>query len=135
MYRNIHVHVLVYVIATRRSGPTVWCKERSTEWRRGIEERMYGEEWWRENLRMSLDTFLTVCNHLRPHIERQVTNFREPISVEVRVAVTVWRLPTNTEYCTISALFGLGLSTVGEIVLGSSIILMLVLCVFVSVCL
>ena len=64
-----------------------------------------------------MDTFLTVCNRLRPHIERQATNFREPISVEVRVAVTVWRLATNTEYRTISALFGLGRSTVGEIVL------------------
>lgn len=107
----------MYVAATRRSGPTVWCKERSTEWRRGIEEGMYGEEWWRENLRMSMDTFLTVCNRLRPHIERQATNYREPISVEVRVAVTVWRLATNTEYRTISALFGLGRSTVCEIVL------------------
>ena len=35
------------------------------------------------------------------------------------MAVTIWRPATNTEYrtCTIAALFGLGRSTVGEIVL------------------
>ena len=58
-----------------------------------------------------------VCNELRPHIERLVTKFREPVSVQVRVAVTVWRLATNTEYRTIAALFGLDRSTVCEIVL------------------
>ena len=37
--------------------------------------------------------------------------------MEARVAVTVWRLATNIEYCTIGALFGLGRSTVGGIVI------------------
>ena len=95
----------------------MWCKERSREWWKSVEAEIYGREWWRENLRMSLETFETVCNHFRPHIERQVTRFREPISVEVRVAVTIWRLAKNTEYQTIAALFGLGRSTVGEIFL------------------
>ena len=59
---------------------------------------------------------LFLCDELRPHIERQVTSFREPVSVEARVAVTVWRLATNVEYRTISELFGLGRSTVAEVV-------------------
>ena len=66
---------------------------------------------------MSRETFQIVCNELRPHLVRKVTNFRDPISVEARVAVTIWRLATNTEYRTIAALFGIGRSTVGEIVL------------------
>ena len=36
--------------------------------------------------------------------------------MEQRVAVTVWKLATNMEYRTLSALFGLGRSTVGKIV-------------------
>jgi hypothetical protein len=40
---------------------------------------------------------------------------REAISVEKRVAVTVWKLATNIEYRTLSALFGIGRSTVGDI--------------------
>ena len=38
------------------------------------------------------------------------------MSVEERVAVTVWKLATNVEYRTLSALFGLGRATVGKIV-------------------
>lgn len=56
------------------------------------------DSWWKENLRMSKETFKTLCDLLRPHIERQTTQFREPISVEARVAVTVWKLATNVEY-------------------------------------
>ena len=42
---------------------------------------------------------------------------REPIALERRVAVTIWRLATNVEYRTLGELFGLGHSTVGKIVL------------------
>ena len=45
-----------------------------------------------------------------------MTRFRQPISVEARLALTIWRLGTNVEYRTIAGLFGLGTSTVGEIV-------------------
>ena len=39
------------------------------------------------------------------------------MSVEVRVAVTIWKLATTVEYRTLAALFGLGRSTVGQIVI------------------
>ena len=42
---------------------------------------------------------------------------REPVSVEERLAVTIWRLATNVEYRTIAELFGLGRATVCSIVL------------------
>lgn len=66
---------------------------------------------------MSRDTFEMLCDELRPHIERKTTSFREAVYVEARVAITIWRLATNVEYRTIAALFGIGKSTVGEIVL------------------
>ena len=46
----------------------------------------------------------------------QVTNFHLPVSVEERVAVTIWKLATNVEYCALSSLFVLGRSTFGKIV-------------------
>ena len=88
---------------------------RERDWWRSVKDGLYGESWWRENVRMS--NFEFVCNELRPFVQRQVTRLREPISVEVRVAVTLWRLATNAEYRTIAVLFGLGRSTVCEIVL------------------
>ena len=50
----------------------------------------------------------------------QVTCFRLPVSVEERVAVTIWKLATNVEYRTLSALFGLGRSTICTIVVETS---------------
>ena len=78
---------------------------------------LYDDAWWRENLRMTKDTFEKVCNEVKPYITRQVTRFRQPVSVEARVAITIWKLSTNIEFRTIATLFGLGRSTVGEIVL------------------
>ena len=40
------------------------------------------EEEWKENFRMSRVSFYNLSNLLRPHIERQVTIMRRPISVE-----------------------------------------------------
>ena len=34
------------------------------------------------------DTFKYLCEKLRPHIEKETTRLRYPISVELRVAVT-----------------------------------------------
>ena len=45
------------------------------------------EEEWKENFRMSRLSFYNLANLLRPHIERQVTIMRRPISVETQVAV------------------------------------------------
>jgi hypothetical protein len=39
------------------------------------------------------------------------------VTVEERVAITIWRLAANAEYHTLSALFGVGISTVGTIVM------------------
>ena len=39
-----------------------------------------------------------------------------PIPVDKQIAVTIWRLAMNIEYRTISALFGIGISTVCIIV-------------------
>ena len=103
---------------------------------------MRGKEsaWWKRNLRMTEDTFRFVCMKLRPYIQKQVytylkniisillnyiyiiispnqeTHLRSPVSVEARVAVTIWKLATNIEYRTLSEMFGLGRSTVGVIV-------------------
>ncbi|GAA6087254.1 putative nuclease HARBI1 [Tachysurus ichikawai] len=60
---------------------------------------------------MGRDSFMYLCNVLRPYLERQRTCYRVPLTVEQRVAVTIWRLATNVEYRSIAHLFGIGLST------------------------
>ena len=53
---------------------TVWCKSRSRHWWRAVQSGVVGNEWWKENLRMSRDTFTFICGKLRPYIEKQVFN-------------------------------------------------------------
>jgi len=49
-------------------------------------------------------------------LEKIATRFHLPIPVDEQLAVTIWRLATNVEYWTIYALFGIGISTVCEII-------------------
>uniref|UniRef100_A0A1X7TZ97 Transposase Helix-turn-helix domain-containing protein n=1 Tax=Amphimedon queenslandica TaxID=400682 RepID=A0A1X7TZ97_AMPQE len=62
---------------------------------------------WYENFRVRRHTFKYLCKKLRPHIEKETTRLRYPISVELRVAVTLWFLATSTDYRTLSHLFGI----------------------------
>ena len=66
---------------------------------------------------MSKHTFTIICTLLRPYIEKENTRMRAAIGVDKHVAITLWKLATNIEYRTLSALFGIGRSTVGEIVI------------------
>ena len=61
---------------------------------------------------MSQATFMYLCNELRSAIEKEDTVMRNAIPVEQRVALTLWFLATNADYCTIGHLFGVSKPTV-----------------------
>ena len=65
---------------------------------------------------MQQSTFSYLCEKLRPAIIRQNTHPRKAISVEQRVAITLWCLATPCEYRTVAHLFGVARSTVCTIV-------------------
>uniref|UniRef100_A0A3Q2YV74 DDE Tnp4 domain-containing protein n=1 Tax=Hippocampus comes TaxID=109280 RepID=A0A3Q2YV74_HIPCM len=65
---------------------------------------------------MSREAFVYVCEKLRPSLSRVMTAMRKPISVEKRVAITLWKLATNACYRTIGHLFGVAKNTVCVIV-------------------
>ena len=92
------------------------CKPRSKDWWKQAIRGAYGEKWWLDNLRLSRRTFELLCTELNPYLQRKNTNLRLEVSVEAKVAVTLWRLATNSEYHTIAELFELRRSTVEEIV-------------------
>ena len=95
---------------------SVWCKQRTRGFWEAAKSGILGENWWRDNLRMKKQTFCLLCLELKPFLIKQVTRFRLPIDVDEQVAIMLWRLATNTEYRTIAALFGVGISTVCSIV-------------------
>ena len=94
----------------------IWVKSRAkTFW--SMAEDQWSDNDWLGNLRMSQVTFEKLCEELAPFVERRDTNYRKAISVRERVAITLYRLADTASYRTVSNLFGVGKSTVCEIVL------------------
>ena len=89
---------------------------RSYHWWHQIVLRTFTDRDWIENFRMSHETFTYLCQQLSTALRRQDTTMRKAISVEQRLAVTLWCLATPCEYRTIAHLFGIARSTVCEIV-------------------
>ena len=58
-----------------------------------------------------------ICDRLRHFLSKNATSMRRPVSVEKRVAITLWRMATKVEYRSIPHMFGVGRSTVGKVVL------------------
>ena len=99
-------------VSMQTVNKSIWMKTRSSYWWEKIVMEEFTESDWMENFRMGRHTFMYVCNQLCPYVKRNSTKMREPISVEKRVAVTIWRLATNVEYCTIGHLFGISRASV-----------------------
>ena len=78
--------------------------ERSSAWwERIVNQCLEGRDWL-ENFRMFRDTFLYLCEELKPGIERQDSVLRRAIRVQQRVAIALWKLATNSEYRSIGPL-------------------------------
>ena len=60
------------ILAATSSSMSVWCRPRSTEWWKAVCDGVFGEDWWRDNLRKKRESFTIICNLIRPHIEKQV---------------------------------------------------------------
>ncbi|XP_060094422.1 uncharacterized protein LOC132571642 [Heteronotia binoei] len=68
------------------------------------------------NARRRRDTFNWLVEQLRPTLERQSTEMREPVPVDERVAIAVWWLANTTSYRLVANQFGIARSTVAGIV-------------------
>lgn len=88
----------------------MWINPRPCTWWQHISDN-WNDQDWQLNFRMKRVTFLHLCNILRPSLTRQITRYRYPVPVELRVAICLWRLATNLEYRSIAHLFGVGMST------------------------
>ena len=65
---------------------------RTSAWWDNFASQNVVPEEWKENFRMSRDTFLILCEELRPFIEKQATNMRLPVDVERQVASSLYYL-------------------------------------------
>ena len=95
----------------------VWVRlGRTDAWWKNFEKNVMLPEEWRENFRMSRDSFFVLCDLLRPWLTRQTTNMRKPISVEKQLAVLLYFLSDEGRYRKTANAFGIGRTTVSKIV-------------------
>ena len=66
---------------------------------------------FREDFRVTPDTFSDIVTLVRNRLEEQDTRFREALSIEKRVAITLWPLATGSCYPSVSKTFAVGKST------------------------
>ena len=114
--RLIIVLISSYTIMNTRIPRQVWCYTRSCKWWEHVVCHSFSQADWRENFRLSHETFNYICDKLKPTIMKQDTRFRRAISVEKRVAITLWVLATTSEYRSVAHLFGVARCTVCVIV-------------------
>jgi len=84
-----------------------WMKTRSKYWWKKIVPNYLNEDWI-ESFRMKRTTFQFICDELRSEL-RPVTPFlvsREPLSVEEKVAITLYYLASCCEYRVVANIFG-----------------------------
>ncbi|XP_036319313.1 putative nuclease HARBI1 [Rhagoletis pomonella] len=93
----------------------IWKFDRSSRfWEHDV--RAMDDARFRENFRLDRRAFQKVCEKVR-NMEKIDSNLRRCIPLEKRVAIALFSLGSAAEYRTVSSLFGVGRSTVGEIVL------------------
>ncbi|XP_036340033.1 putative nuclease HARBI1 [Rhagoletis pomonella] len=85
-----------------------------TFWERDVP--LMDENRFKENFRVKRNAFRIICEKVRG-IEKVDINMRPYIPLHKRVAISLFALGSAAEYRTVASLFGVGRSTVGEIVL------------------
>ena len=65
-------------------------------------------------MRMTPEFFEMIKNRLEPRIARQATNYRAPISVGEKLALTIRYLATGESYTSLSCQFRVGRSTISK---------------------
>ena len=68
-----------------RSGSTKQC------WLQFLNDEVVTDEQ-KENFRMSKQSFFIICEELGQYISKNTKRFQKPISVEMKVAVTMYHL-------------------------------------------
>ena len=98
-------------LAARRRPRTAWVFPRPQNWFQGLLNNQALEFWWKENFRVSRETFDHICRLVGPNLQRQDTRLREAIPVPKRVAVGIWRLATGECYRSCGMVVGLAKPT------------------------
>jgi hypothetical protein len=75
----------------------------------------YPTDLWFGILHCTKRTFLNLCDDVRFDMEEKTTNWKEPILVEKKVAVALFKLMSGSSTRLVSHIFSIGESTIYDI--------------------
>uniref|UniRef100_A0A1X7UVG7 Transposase Helix-turn-helix domain-containing protein n=1 Tax=Amphimedon queenslandica TaxID=400682 RepID=A0A1X7UVG7_AMPQE len=90
---------------------SLWVKERQSNFCQYIVNRAFNNKDWYENFRMRNKTFMYLCKELHKEVHKNDTHLRCAITVELRVAITIWFPSAGTLYRVLAHLFGVSRSS------------------------
>ena len=79
-------------------------------------DKLIFQELWKNEFRMLPSTFDFIVNLVEAEMRKEDNYFRKTISIQKRVACALWQLSTGNSYRVVSKVFGVGRSTVSQIV-------------------
>ena len=100
-----------FALQGRRPRRIAWVLPRPQYWFDNLLNSNALNMWWRENFRVTRETFHFICTAVAPVIRRQDTILRAAIPVETRTALGLWRLATGDSYRSCGLMFGIAKST------------------------
>lgn len=110
--------LLFYMIERRRRrqqhghhGRRAWAWPRPQHWFKTLLINHDLDILWKQNFRITRPTFEYICDLVRGDLQKNATRMRQPVTVEERVGLSLWRLATGNSYRTCGLQFGLGKST------------------------
>ena len=89
---------------------------RTNGWWLGFHQNRVAPSEWRENFRMSRESFLVLCTDLHDHIVKSSIRFNKAVFAEKQVALTLYYLSDESRLRKAANALGLGKSTVSHII-------------------
>ena len=119
---SIQLHIMMYLLFLRRpqQPPPAPPPPPPARQRPGRRHNMWVRPWLLQREErgayhnMTPEFFEMINTRLEPHVARQATNYRAPISVGEKFALTIRYLATRESYTSLSCQFRVGRSTISK---------------------
>ena len=72
-FKYLRMNMVIQLLSTNcgRMQRSAWCIPRARQMFRDALAGKLGKSWWKQNLRMSRDTFNIICNELRLYVQKK----------------------------------------------------------------
>jgi hypothetical protein len=89
-----------------------WMKTRSRYWWHRLVQKHFTDEDSLQNFRVSSSTFKFFRNRLKPFLQAKCNAVQDPATVEIKVAIALYKLASCAEYRVVANQFGTNKSVV-----------------------